>query len=121
RSAALVVGALGILKAGGAYVPLDPAYPPERLAFMLHDAQTPVLVTQQRLAERLPAGPWRVVTLDADGPQTARASPEPAAGAPARACICLMRRPAAHPPGSVTGWPHKASPLVSCRPHWPRA
>ena len=68
RSAALVVGALGILKAGGAYVPLDPAYPPERLAFMLHDAQTPVLVTQQRLAERLPAGPWRVVTLDADGP-----------------------------------------------------
>src|SRR5919204_4086966 len=68
RSAALVVGALGILKAGGAYVPLDPAYPPERLAFMLHDAQTPVLVTQERLAERLPAGPWQVVALDADGP-----------------------------------------------------
>src|SRR5918911_306407 len=68
RSTALVVGALGILKAGGAYVPLDPAYPPERLAFMLQDAQTPVLVTQQRLAERLPAGPWQVVTLDADGP-----------------------------------------------------
>jgi amino acid adenylation domain-containing protein len=90
RSAALVVGALGILKAGGAYVPLDPAYPPERLAFMLHDAQTPVLVTQQRLAERLPAGPWRVVTLDGDGPQTARACPEPAAGAPAPAHLAYV-------------------------------
>ena len=77
RSAALVVGALGILKAGGAYVPLDPAYPPERLAFMLHDAQTPVLVTQQRLAERLPAGPWQVVALDADGPLSGDRRPAP--------------------------------------------
>jgi amino acid adenylation domain-containing protein len=90
RSAALVVGALGILKAGGAYVPLDPAYPPERLAFMLYDAQTPVVVTQQRLAERLPAGPWRVVTLDAEGPQTARACPVPAAGVPAPAHLAYV-------------------------------
>ena len=40
RSVEMVVGLLGILKAGGAYVPLDPAYPEERLAFMLEDAQT---------------------------------------------------------------------------------
>ncbi|MBD2418345.1 AMP-binding protein, partial [Anabaena cylindrica FACHB-243] len=39
RSLEMVVGLLGILKAGGAYVPLDPAYPPERIAFMLADAQ----------------------------------------------------------------------------------
>src|SRR4051794_3661583 len=84
RSAALVVGALGIMRAGGAYVPLDPAYPPERLAFMLQDAQTSVLVTQQHLAARLPAGPWRVVVLDAEGRQIraegARRKPEEAAG-----------------------------------------
>ena len=43
RSLELVVGALGILKAGGAYVPLDPGYPPERLAYMLENAQAPVL------------------------------------------------------------------------------
>ena len=46
RSLEMVIGLLGILKAGGAYVPLDPAYPQERLAFMLEDAQAPVLLTQ---------------------------------------------------------------------------
>src|SRR6266699_3746981 len=54
RSLEMVVALLGILKAGGAYVPLDPAYPQDRLAFMLKDAQVSVLLTQQRLAEGLP-------------------------------------------------------------------
>jgi amino acid adenylation domain-containing protein len=53
RSLEMVVGLLGILKAGGAYVPLDPSYPQERLAFMLADAQAPVLLTQQYLLKRL--------------------------------------------------------------------
>ena len=69
RSVEMVVGILGILKAGGAYVPLDPAYPMERLAFMLEDAQVAVLLTQQRLLERLAAHPLpqgRVICLDAD-------------------------------------------------------
>jgi amino acid adenylation domain-containing protein len=63
RSLEMVVGALGILKAGGAYVPLDPAYPAERLAFMLDDAQAPVLVTSPRVAERLPAGRRKMVDV----------------------------------------------------------
>lgn len=65
RSLDMVVGLLGILKAGGAYVPLDPGYPSDRLAFMIEDAQVPILVTQQRLAARLPAGNARLVYLDA--------------------------------------------------------
>jgi amino acid adenylation domain-containing protein len=64
RSAEMVVGLLGILKAGGAYLPLDPAYPPGRLAFMLEDAQMPVLVTQSHLADELPSGWAQVVCLD---------------------------------------------------------
>jgi amino acid adenylation domain-containing protein len=66
RSVEMVVGLLGILKAGGAYVPLDPAYPKERLAFMLEDTQTPVLLTQQGLVEALPPHGARVVCLDTD-------------------------------------------------------
>jgi len=50
RSLEMMVGLLGILKAGGCYVPLDPKYPKERLAFMLEDAQVPVLLTQNEPA-----------------------------------------------------------------------
>ncbi|HDN27235.1 MAG TPA: non-ribosomal peptide synthetase, partial [Thioploca sp.] len=54
RSLEMVVGLLGILKAGGAYLPLEPAYPQERLAFMLEEAQTPVLLTQEQILSGLP-------------------------------------------------------------------
>ena len=72
RSLEMVVGLLGILKAGGAYVPLDPTYPQERLAFMLEDAQVPVLLTQQRLVAGLPAHQAQVVCLDTDWAAIAR-------------------------------------------------
>ena len=68
----MVVGVLGILKAGGAYMPLDPAYPKERLAFMLEDAQVPVLLTQERLLPQLPRCEAQVVCLDAGWDAIAR-------------------------------------------------
>jgi amino acid adenylation domain-containing protein/FkbM family methyltransferase len=77
RSAEMVVALLAILKAGGAYVPLDPAYPRERLAFMLADARSPVLLTQQRFLELLlpqAAGRTEVVCLDTDAEEWARES-----------------------------------------------
>jgi len=67
RSLEMMIGLLGILKAGGAYVPLDPAYPQERLAFMLEDADVPVLLTQQHLVFGLPEQGAKVVCLDTDG------------------------------------------------------
>ncbi|HEX6290385.1 MAG TPA: amino acid adenylation domain-containing protein [Herpetosiphonaceae bacterium] len=72
RSPDLIVGLLGILKAGGCYVPLDPAYPQERLAFMMEDAQVSVLLTQAPLLSVLPDHHAQVVRLDADWPQIAQ-------------------------------------------------
>jgi amino acid adenylation domain-containing protein len=67
RSPEMAVGLLGVLKAGGAFIPLDPAYPRDRLAFMVDDSCVPVLLTQERLRGRLPAGGASVVVLDAPG------------------------------------------------------
>ena len=66
RSLEMVVGLLGILKAGGAYVPLDPGLPRERLAFMLKDAQAPIMLTQEYLATSLPKNQTRIICLDRD-------------------------------------------------------
>jgi surfactin family lipopeptide synthetase C len=66
RSPLMVIAILAILKAGGAYVPLDPAYPSARLALMLADAQTPILLTQTHLQDRLPIDRQTVVNLDTD-------------------------------------------------------
>jgi amino acid adenylation domain-containing protein len=65
RSLEMVVAIFGVLKAGGAYVPLDPAYPKERLSFMLEDSRSLLLLTQQRLFERLPGGKAWVIFVDA--------------------------------------------------------
>ena len=62
RGLDMVVGLFAILKAGGAYVPLDPAYPPERIAYMLHDS-APVVVLAQSATRSL-LGDVAVVDLD---------------------------------------------------------
>jgi len=64
RSLEMIVGMVGILKAGGAYLPLDPAYPRERLAFMLEDAQVSVLVTSKTSPEWLPNGKTQAICID---------------------------------------------------------
>lgn len=51
RSPDLVVSLLGVLKAGGAYVPLDPRYPAERLAFVLSDSESALLITRRNLTD----------------------------------------------------------------------
>ncbi|MFN6461422.1 MAG: amino acid adenylation domain-containing protein [Nostoc sp. DedVER02] len=76
RSLSTIIGILAILKAGGAYVPLDPAYPPERLAFILQDAQVSVLLTQQHFIENLPQYQTNVVCLDTDWERITQQSPQ---------------------------------------------
>lgn len=64
RDLEMVVALLAILKAGGAYVPLDPAYPQERLAMLVEDANVAILLTQSRLVSQLPSTQAQVVCLD---------------------------------------------------------
>ena len=66
RSFEMIVAIFGVLKAGGTYVPLDPGYPQERLAFMLEDAQTPILLTQQKFIERLSHQAAHIFSVDSD-------------------------------------------------------
>ncbi|ASY82362.1 hypothetical protein BJK05_21220 [Pectobacterium polaris] len=68
RSCDMLIGILGILKAGGAWLPLDSEYPDARLAYMLADAQSEVVLTTKALAPRLrlllAEQPAYVVVLD---------------------------------------------------------
>jgi amino acid adenylation domain-containing protein/thioester reductase-like protein len=70
RSLDLMVGVLGVLKAGGAYVPLDPAYPGQRLAAVVEDAEPRVLLTQRALVDDLPGNAAHVLCLDAEEPES---------------------------------------------------
>jgi amino acid adenylation domain-containing protein len=64
RSPALMIAILSIWKAGGVYIPLDPAYPEERLAFMVEDAQLAALLTDSQMLDGLAANWGRTVCLD---------------------------------------------------------
>jgi amino acid adenylation domain-containing protein len=76
RSPEMIGAVLGVLKSGGAYVALDAAYPQERLAYMLEDADVVVVLTQKTLASALPQYQATVVCLDADWEVIARESEE---------------------------------------------
>jgi amino acid adenylation domain-containing protein/non-ribosomal peptide synthase protein (TIGR01720 family) len=64
RTNEIVIAILAILKSGGAYLPIDLAYPPDRLAFMLEDAQAPVLLTQRELTSKLPSTKAKVLCIE---------------------------------------------------------
>ena len=76
KSLDLMVAVLGVLKAGGGYVPMDPDYPPERLAYMISDSATPVLITHSHLLERLPQTQAKILCLDAERETLERYEPD---------------------------------------------
>ncbi|HIB76250.1 MAG TPA: non-ribosomal peptide synthetase, partial [Flavobacteriales bacterium] len=49
RGFGMIVSVLAVLKAGGAYVALDPAYPNERLAYMIQDANVQWILMEEGL------------------------------------------------------------------------
>lgn len=64
RSEHMVVAVLAILKAGGTYVPMERAWPVERIAYILGDTQTRVLLTEAAIAETLDLQETEALCLD---------------------------------------------------------
>ncbi|MFF3545077.1 amino acid adenylation domain-containing protein [Streptomyces platensis] len=84
RTPEMVACLLGIWRAGAAYVPLDPGYPDERLAYILADTATRVVVTERRYADRMSGAGARLVVIDDAAEQRAlrgcTAPPPPTGG-----------------------------------------
>lgn len=66
RSIDQFVALLAVLKTGAGYVPLDIAHPLERIAFILEDAGTRLVVTTQALAAPLSTSGREAVLVDRD-------------------------------------------------------
>jgi surfactin family lipopeptide synthetase A len=79
RSFESVIGILAILKAGGAYVPLDPAYPDERLQAIWQEMDSPILITQSDLKDKIDVGNARALCLDTDWENVESFSEQPPA------------------------------------------
>ncbi|MBB2744185.1 UNVERIFIED_ORG: amino acid adenylation domain-containing protein [Microbispora rosea subsp. rosea] len=77
RSARTLVAMLGVLRAGGAYLPLDPDHPAERLAMVIEDSRAEIVLTGERLRDRLPCHRGPVLVLEELVPE----EPGPPAGA----------------------------------------
>ena len=68
RGPEMITAVLAVWKAGAAYLPIDPQYPTDRIAFMLEDSSTSLLLGTEDLLDELPT--TRVLTLALDQPTT---------------------------------------------------
>jgi amino acid adenylation domain-containing protein len=71
RSSHMLVAVLAVLKSGGSFVPIDPAYPAQRLAFVLKDAQIDLLITIAGAEPRFAGGGTRMICIDKIAPDIA--------------------------------------------------
>ncbi|MFE4262813.1 amino acid adenylation domain-containing protein [Streptomyces sp. NPDC056883] len=68
RTAQTMVALLAVLKTGAAYMPVDPAYPADRIAYLLEDADPALVLTVGETEQMLPAGS-RTPRLVLDAPE----------------------------------------------------
>ncbi|MFJ6611209.1 amino acid adenylation domain-containing protein [Streptomyces sp. NPDC091289] len=68
RTAQTMVALLAVLKAGAAYLPVDPAYPADRIAYLLRDADPALVLTVEETEQMFPDGS-RTPRLVLDAPE----------------------------------------------------
>lgn len=61
-----LVATMAVLKAGAAYLPMDSEYPQSRLDFMMRDSGINLLITQDRMAGRLPDLDVKTLYMDSE-------------------------------------------------------
>ncbi|RKH33762.1 amino acid adenylation domain-containing protein [Corallococcus praedator] len=106
RGPDMVVGLLGILQAGAGYVPLDPGFPPERLAFMVEDAQLSLVLTQRALQATLPSTTAKSLFVE-DTTSQADTAPEPLSVSPEEVAYVIYTSGSTGKPKGVRV-PHRA-------------
>jgi amino acid adenylation domain-containing protein len=80
RSLEMIIAMLAALKAGAGYLPIDPSYPLERIKMVLEDANPPIILTQQSLAENLQGMLTPIISVDKDQELIAKEDPAGLAG-----------------------------------------
>ena len=71
RCVEMVVSLYAILKTGGAYAPLDPEHPTERLALLVRDLETPVVLVTAATASIVAGVDAPLLRVDTDVPASA--------------------------------------------------
>ena len=120
RTPRMVVSILAVLKAGGTYVPIDLAYPPDRLSFMLEDAQPLILITESSLRPKLPAHTPALVCLDTDWTAISRQSADSpdASVTPQNAAYIIYTSGSTGKPKGVVVTHHNVVRLLRQTEHW---
>ena len=119
RSLEMVTALLGILKAGGAYLPLDPEYPQARLALMVEEANTRIVLTHGDLAAGLDAAGVSCVRLDDEWTAVAREkreNPEPLTSSENLAYVSYTSGSTGRPKGVAV--PHRAVLRLVCNTNY---